>query len=72
METIAVEDIWIVEYSGSQDCFHMEEVETRVTDSMSDCINKRKRDWYTVGLFASAKDASSFIDNLQKKQNRNK
>ena len=72
MTIIDADEIWMVEYSGSQDCFHMEEVSTRIQDSMWNCINKDKRDWYTVGLFASMKEAADCITMLLKKQNRNK
>jgi hypothetical protein len=72
MRTINADDIWMVEYSGTQDCFHMEEVGTRIPDSMWNCINKDKRDWYTVGLFASMKEAADFITIMLNKQNRNK
>lgn len=72
MTTIDADSMWMVEYSGSQDCFHMEEAGTRIPDSMWNCINKDKRDWYTVGLFASMREASDFIAIMLKKQNRNK
>jgi hypothetical protein len=66
-----LEGVWIVEYSGSQDCFHMEEANSRITSSIGDCIKKQKRDWYTVGIFASSKDAGDAIDALKQKQENN-
>jgi hypothetical protein len=72
MPAIAPETLdgyWIVEYSGKQKCFHLEEIDTRLSSSLDDCIKQHGRDWYTVGIVKNEKEGYELIEILKNKQN---
>jgi len=60
-------DLYVVEWSPSQRCFHLQTVIEMVRDNLNVLMGKSITDYLCVGVFESYDQASDFIARLQKK-----
>lgn len=58
----SLDGAWIVEYNGSQKCFHLEEITTRLPANAQNCIKQEESGWYAVGIYDNREAAHNAIE----------
>lgn len=51
-------EIWVLEYSASQDCFHAQPIKKSISNNLERALRKEPNDWVTlcVGECESVRD----------------
>jgi len=58
---------WSVEYSISQDCFHVDDLERILKSNTVDMFLKHENDYKIIAIFETQKEANEFADECRRK-----
>lgn len=57
-----------VEYSSSQQCFHVHSLKESLFDGLMSCLDDSGNDYVLIGLFDNDEDAYAHIENITKRK----
>ena len=72
MKNLDLSKIFVVEYSVSQKCFHIDNITKSLKNNLKMFINETLNDYMILGLFDSIEKADDFITELKMQNLENK
>lgn len=54
--------LYVVEYSVSQECFHVHQMEDMLQKNMKSMMDKRAGDYLPIAVFNTEQDAGTFVE----------
>ena len=63
---MSLENLKVVEWSPSQKCFHVQEVEGMLRDNRSVFLKKSMTDYLCIGIFETEEELQKFLDEAYK------
>lgn len=60
-----MKELWTVEWSGSQQCFHVDTLEKTLSQNLQAYAEGRVNDYQILGIVKSQADAHKFADSLK-------
>jgi len=64
-ESIGTEEVWVVEWSESQQCFHVDLLDKSLETNTRNYLEGRKTDFVPIGVFATAEEATSYTETMK-------
>lgn len=65
-------ELWSVEWSDSQECFHIDWLKKIIGKNLECFLEQRKSDWVLLSVFNSHKEAHDFVKILKVKKGMQK
>lgn len=72
MKNLNLSKIFVVEYSVSQKCFHIDNITKSLKNNLRMFVNEILNDYMILGLFDSIEKADDFIIELKMQNSENK
>lgn len=66
MDTINKNELWVAEWSRSQDAYHIHTIADMEAVNISTFRDEAKSDWIPIGVFTNHRDAGFFLDGCRK------
>lgn len=60
-----IKDLWVVEYSVSQQCFHVDTLGDSINNNQFICVNQRPVDYLIIAICDTYEQAHGFINLFQ-------
>ena len=64
-------ETFVIEFSKSQNCFHVHTLEDMVTVNTKNILTNKKTDYLPIGVAETRKEASEFINKVEKTFRKN-